>query len=141
MSKAINHRDDSREEFNYVVGFVRTPYGLRDGQTVTNPENTIRLEIDHSRPITLDRCAHILSKARELSGRDLAMISIHRSIFSKTPGNECGDFPETCYLDKRWDFYPDTNSLMIYDRGEPVYSNDNGQVCTDQVALYDSMGT
>lgn len=141
MSKTINHQDNGREEFNYVVGFIRTEYGLRDGQTVTNPENTIRLEIDHSGPITLDRCSRILKKARELSGRDLAMISIHRSIFSKTPGNECADFPETCYLDKRWDFYPDTNSLLIYDRGEPVYSNDNGQVCTDQVALYDSMET
>jgi hypothetical protein len=135
-----DYQDGAREEFNFVVGFVRTPYGLRNGRTVMTPDKTIKL--NHSKPITLARCARILvlDEARKLSGRDLAMISIRRSIYSKTPGNECGDFAETCYLDKRWDYYPDTNSLLIYDRGELVYANDNGQVCTNQAALYDSMG-
>lgn len=129
-----------RVEHNYVVGFVRATWGgLVDGAAVYNPERTIRLEVDHSKPITLDRCAEIMSKARELSGRELVMISIRRSIYSKTPGNECGDFAETCYMDKKWDYTASTNSMVIYDRGEPVYANDDGAICTDQAALYDSL--
>jgi hypothetical protein len=138
MSKIYQSEDGTREEFNFVVGFVRTPHGLRDGKTVTNPEKTIRLTVDHSKPITLERCARILDEACKLSGRNLAMISIYHSIYSKTAGNN-GDVAETCYLDKRWDYYPDTNSLLIYDRGEPVYANDNGVICTNQAAIYDSM--
>jgi len=127
------------EEFNFVVGFTRVDtHGLRDGRTVMSPDKTVKLAVDHSEPITLERCARILEEARKLSGRNLAMISIRRSIYSMTPDND-GDSAETCYLDKRWDYYPDTNSLLIYDRGEPVYANDNGVICTDQAAIYDSM--
>lgn len=130
----------SREEYNYVVGFVRATWGgLIDGAAVHNHERTICLEVDHSKPITLERCAEIMSKARKLSGRDLAMISIRRSIYSVTPGNECGDHAETCYMDKRWDYTASTNSMATYDRGEPVCYNDDGVICTDQAALYDSL--
>lgn len=128
------------EEHNYVVGFVRAAWGgLVDGAAVHNPDRTIRLAVDHSKPITLARCAEILSKARVLSGRDLVMISIRRSVYDVTPGNELGDHAETCYMDKRWDYTAATNSLVIYDRGEPVYANDDGVICTDQAALYDSL--
>lgn len=50
MSKIINNEDGDREVFNFVVGFVRTQHGLRDGLAVMNPEKTIRLEVDQSRP-------------------------------------------------------------------------------------------
>lgn len=128
-----------KQEFNFVVGFVEdNRQGLLiDGRTIYNPEKTIRLEIDYSKSITLQRCAEIMAAARKLSGRDLAMISIRHSIYSKSPDNECGDFPETCYLDKHYDYDARTNSLTIYDRGVPVYANDNGVVCRDQVALFD----
>lgn len=130
----------SKTENNYVVGFVRAAWGgLIDGASVHNPDRTIRLEIDYSKPVTLARCAEIMTKARELSGRDLAMISIRRSIYSVTPGNEPGDHAETCYMDKKWDYTAANNSMVIYDRGEPVYANDDGAICTGQAALYDSL--
>jgi hypothetical protein len=117
-----------REEHNYVIGWDVGPHGLCNGRAVINPEKTIRLGVDYSKPVTLERCRAILQTANEISGRNLGVIELRHSIYSKTPGNECGDFAETCYLDKTYRYDPKANSLTIFDRGECVYSNENGQI-------------
>ena len=131
------------EEFNFVVGWENGGgRNLVNGMTVMNPEKTIRLQVDYDRPVTLERCREILDKARELSGRDLVGIDLHHSIYDKTPGNECGDFAETCHLDKKYRYLSRDNSLTIFDRGEPVYTNENGVITRGDdaaVAYYDSL--
>lgn len=117
-----------KQTFNFVIG---------DGRLVVSADGRVRLAVDHSRPITHKRCAAILLAARELAGRNIQRISIHHSVFSRTAGNECGDWAETCYLDKRYDY--DGLSLIVWDRGQPVYANDNGAICRDQAALWDSL--
>lgn len=117
-----------REENNYIIGWEVGPHGLCDGYVVCNPEKTVRLAVNYAEPVTLTRCAALFKKAVEFSGRNLGLIELHHSIYSKTPGNECGDFAETCYLDKTYRFDPKANSLTIFDRGECVYSNENGQI-------------
>lgn len=127
------------QEFNYVMGYAKGKFGEISGLAVTNPERTVGLVVDHSTPITLKRAKMIFDKARELSGRDLTSIQICLSVYTKTPGNEYGDHDEECLVDKKWNYTAATNSLVIWDKGVPVYANDNGVVCTDQAALYDSL--
>ena len=127
------------QEFNYVMGYAKGEFGESSGFAVSNPENTVRLAVDHSTPITLKRAKVIFDKARDLSGRDLTSIEICLSVYTKTPGNDCGDHSEECLVDKKWYYTAKTNSLVIWAKGMPVYANDNGVVCTDQAALYDSL--
>jgi hypothetical protein len=128
------------QEFNYVVGFVANTKGEPvSGFAVMTPDKKTKLIVDHSQPITLARCKEILAKAKEVSGRDLIYIKINLSKFTKTPGNECADFAEQCLFDKSYHYDSRNNSLMIYKNGDPVYANDNGTICKDQAALFDSM--
>lgn len=122
------------QEFNYVTANGRTVMRENDDSSKT------RFIIDHSRPVTLDRCREILKKVRDfLKDESIIRISIHRSIFSKTPGNELGDFPEKLFMDKRWDFDSEKNSLLIWNEGTPVYANENGVICRDLEALCDTL--
>lgn len=124
-------------EHNFVVGFVDG----RDGRTVIKNHDgkPTRLSVDYSCPITLERCAKILNVARSMTGRLLTSITLHHSIYSNTPGNEFGDGPETCFLDMRYDYDGEKNSLVIYKNGEPVYVNDDGEIARDEAAIYDCM--
>lgn len=122
-----------------AVRTVTHNYVLGDGTAVYSPDHKAKLTVDHSRPITLARCKEIYDAACKLSGRDLSRISICLSTYSVSPGNECGDWPEECYEDKQWDYDPARNILIGWDMGKPVYANDNGQICTDQDALCDTL--
>lgn len=89
-----------------MVRFVANGRGgsqLIDDQTVFNPKKCNRLEVNYQLSVTVERCKTILQAAGELSTRDLVMISLRHSVYSKTPGNEMGDAQEDCYLDKRYD--------------------------------------
>jgi hypothetical protein len=121
---------ETTQTHNYVLG---------DGVVVRSPDGKTRLTVDHSESITLARCATIYAAACTLSGRTYKRLSIRLSVYSVTPGNECGDGPETCYVDKHWDYDPHRNSMVIWDKGQPVYANDNGVICRDQDALYDTL--
>lgn len=116
--------------YNYVLG---------DGAAVCSPDGKTRLTVDHSQPITLARCATIYAAACKLSGRTYKRLSIRLFVYSVTPGNEYGDGPETCYVVKAWNYDPHRNSLVIWDKGKPVYANDDGVICRDQDALYDTL--
>jgi hypothetical protein len=109
---------------------------MGDGITVFTPDNKTKLTIDHSRPITLIRCREILKAACILSERDIKKITICYSQYSKTPG---GDHAEQCFFDKKWEYDSTNNSLLIWENGTPVYSNDNGAITQDQAAIYDSL--
>lgn len=118
-----------KQELNFVTG---------NGETIISPDRKIRLTIDYLRPVTLVRCKEILRAAERLSGRTLTKISLYHAIYSKSPGNECGDWAETCYLNMRYDYDLASNSLVIFKDNEPIYANDNGAICRDAVALMDS---
>ncbi len=118
-----------KEELNYVIGWEKNDRGdLIDGYAVMNPERTIRMAVNYNEPVTMARCKHILGVARTLSGRNLVGIDLCHSVYSKTPGNELGDFPEQCFKDKKYSYRPKENSLIISDKGRIVYMNENGSI-------------
>ena len=123
------------QTFNFVLGYVHGEAAY----TVTNPEKTIRLAVAMDRgPITVDRCKEVLKKAKSLSGRNLYAIEINHHVYEQTPGND-GDHSERCLSSKRYRYNAEENSLVIFDRDEPIYANDNGIICRDQAALFDSL--
>jgi len=113
------------KEYNIVLG---------DGSAVWNKDKSVRLVIDHSKPITLQRCKQIYEVACQLAGRQFKKISILHTIM-ETPEDIEAEIPVIYHRDKRWDYYPDKNALFIYDKGELVYANENGRICSDPVAL------
>jgi len=125
-----------KQTFNYVFGYDRE---TGNGSVILSPDKKTRLAVDHSGPVTLARCREILKKGEKLSGRTFSKIKIVHQVFTKTPGNECGDFPEKCLYDKVFTYNLDENEMMIFEKGEPVYCNSDGVISRDQVALYDNM--
>ncbi len=109
-------------EHNFIVGFEHRNHGrtlFHDGKN---------LAVDYNRPLTLSRCKDILLKARELTGQELTIIEMHHAIYSKTEGNECGDYPEECFLNKKYIYGFPANSLIIKDGDEVVYINEDGKI-------------
>lgn len=126
------------QEFNFITGYAKNR--IRDqnwnGTLSVGSQN---IQIDYSKPVTLERCKKILERCEKETGREYSRIELNHAIYSKTDGNELGDYPEQTFLDKKYVYDAIENSLLIYDRGEPVYANDNGAICNDHAALCDSL--
>jgi hypothetical protein len=123
-----------------TYNYVSAHYPDGTGRTVFSPDGKTRLEVDHSRPITLARCAEIHAKACALAQQALGTITIKLSVYECdcTPADlmDCTHRPVVA---KSWVFTPRHNSLVVWDRDTPVYANDNGRICRDQVALADTL--
>ena len=121
-----------RTSFLFVMGFaddglhgcVVRPVDAPDGAAGAH----LNLRPDMSTALTRDRCSTLLQEARAMTGRNLHRIEVHDSEYSKTPGNECGDFEETCYRDKRYIYEARTDALTIVDDGDVVYINEGGNI-------------
>lgn len=59
------------------------------------------------------------------------------SVYTETDGNEYGDCPEVCVLDKTVTYDVDANCMVIKSAGMPIYENNNGIICRDHEALAD----
>jgi len=119
------------EVTQFVLGWCSQFSGMvvRKSDAPMGREGThLNFAVDMSQQITLKRCAEIMQEARLMSGRDLHKIEIKDSEYTKTPGNECSDFAETCIRDKSYVYESRSNTLTISDRGRIVYINDNGDI-------------
>lgn len=100
------------------------------------------MQVDLSQPVTLARCREILQRASEMVQANLNEITIHDSEYTKTAGNECGDWPETCLRDKRYTYNRSTDTLVVSNKGVVVYLNEHGSILRGDdaaVAFADSL--
>ena len=88
--------------------------------------------------VTLAKCQEITAKIKAL-GHNPKNLKFLLSIYTETPGNEYGDMPEECLLDKTVCYYPAKNLLRVWGKGMPVYENYDGLICNDPVALADCL--
>lgn len=116
------------ERFNYVIGYAG--FG---GSTII--KNGINFRVDHTEPITLKRVQKIYQEACDFADKKFDRITICYSVYAD--GSE--DSPGECLKNKEYRYDPTNNSLIIFDKGKPVYANDNGFITTDQAALYDTL--
>lgn len=120
------------EALLFVIGYAND--GI--GGAVVRPHDApplaagahLNMRPDMSHPITRARCAALLETARKMTGRDLYQITIQDSEWTKTPGNEYADFPETCLRDKQYQYDGRTGELLILDKGQAVYLNDGHSI-------------
>ena len=88
--------------------------------------------------VTLEKCQEVAENIRKM-GHEPKKLFFMLKIFTETPGNDCGDFPEECLLNKDAYYYVESNCLRIWEYGMPVYQNCGGDICTDEVALADCL--
>jgi hypothetical protein len=88
--------------------------------------------------VTIEKCQEVTENIKKV-GHDPEKLEFMLYIYTKSKDNECGDFPEECLLDRKVVYYPKTNCMQIWEKGEPVYENFNGVICDDRVALMDCL--
>lgn len=88
--------------------------------------------------VTIEKCKEVAEKIKT-AGHNPNKLEFMLHIFTKSKDNECRDFPEECLLDRKVVYYPKTNCMQIWEKGEPVYENYNGVICDDRVALMDCL--
>jgi hypothetical protein len=103
----------------------------KDGRKVI-----VSAEIDNN-IVSMEKCHEITEKVRSF-GHEPKSLDFLLSIYTKTEGNDCGDIPEECLLNRHVHYDIKHNCMTIYDNREPVYQNNNGVICTDFTALMDS---
>ncbi|MBV6717190.1 hypothetical protein KV564_26500 [Paenibacillus chitinolyticus] len=87
--------------------------------------------------VTLEKCRQLAEKIKQL-GHVPKVLKIDLCIFGKRPEYEKWDYPQECLFDKVATYHVQDNHLLIREKGELVYSNDNGVICKDKIALADS---
>lgn len=110
------------QSHNYVMGYALNEHGVLWGDLVCSQDGGTKLTVDHSRPMTLDRCAVIMISARAMSARPLTKISIHLYTSAKAPGDLDSD-PTIVLADWRWDYDPASLSVVAYCRGRWIYTD------------------
>ena len=95
----------------------------------------IQTEIEDNM-ITLEQCQKTVENIRKL-GHEPKRLKFYMSIYTETEGNECGDFPEECLLDRIINYDVEGNSLMVWEKGEPILKNVNGVIYDDKITLAD----
>lgn len=103
---------------------------IKDGKKVG-----IQTEVEDN-IVTLEQCQRIVKNIRKF-GYEPKKLHFLLSIYTETPGNDCGDFPEECLLNRDVYYYVGQNTLMIWENGRPVLQNVNGDINDDQDALAD----
>jgi hypothetical protein len=88
--------------------------------------------------VTIEKCQEVTEKIKA-TGYNPNQLEFLLSIYTESKGNECGDFPEECLLDRKVIYYPKDNCMRVLEKGVPVYENNNGVICDDVVALTDCL--
>lgn len=86
------------------------------------------MQVDLSQPVTLVRCREILQRASETVQAKLREITIHDSEYTRTPGNECGDWPEECLRDMKYWYDKRADTLVVFDKGVVVCLDEHGSI-------------
>lgn len=105
--------------------------------TVDGKRAVIRTEIENN-TVTLEKCKEVTEHIRA-TGHDPEKLEFMLYIYTETKGNEYGDFPEECLLDKKVSYFPKINLMRIWQDGIPIYENNNGIICDDRDALADCL--
>lgn len=88
--------------------------------------------------VTIEKCQEVTEKIK-VAGHNPEKLEFPLYIYTQSKDNECGDFPEECLLNRKVVYYPKTNCMRIWEKGEPVFENYNGVICDDRVALMDCL--
>jgi hypothetical protein len=127
-----------REAEKLLTGTRIVPVILDGNNTplmIDGERRTFGAEVTDNR-VTMDVCHKAVARLTEFNCHP-GKLEFLLSIYTSTPGNEYGDFPEECLLDRKAYYHVAENRLMIWENGDPVYEDNNGIVCTDTVALSD----
>lgn len=88
--------------------------------------------------VTMDKCKSIIEALRNEYNYEPKSLKIDLCIYTKTPGNEYGDFPEECLLHKIVTYGVQNNRLRVWQNRDLVYENWDGEISRDPVALADT---
>ena len=82
-----------------------------------------------------------IEKFRELAERvrvyHPTVLDVDLSVYTHTEGNEFGDYPEECLLNRKESYNISKDKLLIWENNNPVFENDHGVITNDPVALAD----
>lgn len=130
MKTATTYQAAGKEVLNYV-----TAYHPSSGSSFAVRPDGKSIWVDDSKPITLERMREVYDFCCKAAGETLGSIQINMAAYE--PGDYDGANPRLWR--KTYQFDPKLNSLLIIEDGIPIYANDDGIVCTDTDALYDSL--
>ena len=136
LKEAEKHlKDEIQRQENYY-------YVIVDGNFHKLPSTIIT----RKDPITVKKCKKIVEKVEKAFNIDIKCIKIMMSQYdykSITPDEYisviCGDYNVKRLVNKNAYYYPKRNRLIIWEDDMPVYENDNGIICRDEVALADCL--
>ena len=136
-----------REEYSTIVGSIR---GERSRLAVHVEHDGVKkvCVMNMSKPVTLQRFKDLAAKLKREFGLDYEYLSVKHSVYEYDVDlsseeihaiTRAGDYvPCEKTVDKYYQFWVDENRLLIWDKGEPVYENDNGVITSDPTALADT---
>ena len=132
-----------KEEFSTIIG----TYSNGITRVIDFEENgkKYRATCDMTKPVTLQRMHELKAKLKDKTGIDFNYLEIDHSVYlfdcdEETYKEYHQDIP--LYdkpIDKTYQFWAVQNRLLIWDRGYPVYENNNGVICKDETALADCL--
>jgi len=88
--------------------------------------------------VTIEKCQKVNEKIKA-AGYTPKKLEFLLSIYTDSKGNEYGDFPEECLLNRKVYYFPKSNCMRIWENGYPIYENCNGVICEDRDALADCL--
>lgn len=110
------HIANYEEASKQLIG-KRSVFVIVDGNNNNLPK-PIQIEITDN-IVTIEKCRDIVEKIKEL-GHAPQKIEIYLNIYTQTKGNECGDFPEECLLNKQIKYFPKEDYLQIWENHKLV---------------------
>jgi hypothetical protein len=116
---------------NFVIGFAQ---GKQFATLVFNPADKEYLHWNHEDKITPERARDIYDIACAYTGVKLSRILLEHSELKESKDN----IGSPAIFDISYSFVPEENRLTYFSFGNPVWSDSNGEVCSDDIALYNS---
>lgn len=138
LGVTLEHIENYHEAEKLLKGERLVPVILDGNNTnliVDGKEQRFGVKITDNN-VTMENCHEAVKRLKELNCFP-KKLEFLLSIFTKSNGNEYGDFAEECLLDKRVKYDVEENRMTIWENKELVYENNNGIVCDDKVALAD----
>lgn len=135
-----------KEEYSTITGTY--PDGRHHAITVMEGGKEKVARLDMSKPVTLQRMRDVCERLSAKTGVvfDYIQVEHHVYEFDIDPNDkearsliDYGDIPGVKTWDKTYQYWADQNRLLIWDHGYPVYENNNGVICNDEVALADCL--
>lgn len=135
-----------RDEFNVLFG--KYPNGRLQAIHFEEDGKTCCVRMDMKRPVTLKRFREVKDKLKAKTGIDFNHLRVEHRIYEYDcdPDDkeiialiDSGDIGGRKIHDKTYEFWADQNRLLIWDWDSPVYENNDGVICDDEVTLADCL--